>query len=91
MRNVPAPKRAGLERQQERRQAKEQRRTGNQKRLTPLEAEIFRCSAIAGHETTMAERDAIRQREIAELRAALEAGSRESERLTAAKVKRTLC
>lgn len=95
MRNMPAPKRARLERQQTKRARKEERRTEKRApkpKLTPEEeleklraAEKRRCDKIAGHSTTREERDAIRQREVRELVAILEAGRQESDRITAAR------
>jgi hypothetical protein len=79
---MAAPKRTALERQQERRQPKEKRRAGK-RRLTPLQQEIERCNLIAGHETTRAERDTIRQQEVAEIRDYIEAGRAENAHVAA--------
>jgi hypothetical protein len=73
----------------EKRQRKEQRRAekrNGQERLSPVQAEIARCDAIAGHPTTRKERDAIRQAEVQELADFIEAGRIESERIAAERI-----
>ena len=81
MRNMPKPKQERLERQQAKRKVKEERRLERRAKLTPLEAEIGRCDAIAGHPTTRAERDAIRQTEVRELVNYIAAGWAEADRI----------
>lgn len=83
MRNMPAGKKARLERQQAKRKVKEDRRLWRRAKPSPLEVEIERCNAIAGHSTTRAERDEIRAREMAEIVDFIARGRIESARMAA--------
>jgi hypothetical protein len=72
-------------RKEERRLQRRAEKRNARGRLSPIAAEIARCDAIAGHPTTRAERDRLRQEEVAELRDFIAEGRTESERLARAR------